>query len=129
MAASGDHADAGLSRVSVLKNQKLGVIKTPGVSLIPVVDFFDDRVPGQSAYSPWYTRALTMQGHLLSTRKLIFSANQVYWNCAQSNWQLRLWNMILIEFCLLSLDLRKMIIKCMFCLQRYFVTLARSTVH
>jgi hypothetical protein len=44
-------------------------------------------------------------------------------------WQLRLWNMILIEFCLLSLDLRKMIIKCMFCPQRYFVTLARSTVH
>jgi hypothetical protein len=44
-------------------------------------------------------------------------------------WQLRLWNMILIEFCLLSLDLQKIIIKCMFCAQRYFVTLARSTVH
>ena len=86
VAAAGDHADAGLSRVSTPWDHKVEVINVPGVSLIPVLDFFDDFAPGQLSYSKWYSRAWTMQEHLLSTRKLIFSENQVYWHCPQSKW-------------------------------------------
>lgn len=86
VAAAGDHADAGLSRVSTPWDHKVEVINVPGVSLIPVLDFFDDFAPGQLSYSRWYSRAWTMQEHLLSTRKLIFSKNQVYWHCPQSKW-------------------------------------------
>lgn len=86
IAACGDHANAGLSRVSTPWNHKVDVINAPGVTLVPVLDSFDDFVPGQLSYSEWYSRAWTMQEHLLSTRKLIFAENQVYWHCPQSKW-------------------------------------------
>ncbi|KAM0438637.1 hypothetical protein ACHAPT_001390 [Fusarium lateritium] len=89
MAVSGTHADAGLSRVSTLWKQPakvVNVVNAPGVSMIPVLDSFDDFSPGQICYSKWYSRAWTMQEHILSTRKLIFSENQVYWHCPQSRW-------------------------------------------
>ncbi|RYP26262.1 hypothetical protein DL767_008112 [Monosporascus sp. MG133] len=86
VAAAGDHADSGLSRVSVPWKHKIEAIHVPGVSLIPVLDFFDDFAPGRLSYSKWYSRAWTMQEQFLSTRKLIFSTNQVYWHCPQSKW-------------------------------------------
>jgi hypothetical protein len=86
VAAAGDHANAGLSRVSTPWNTKIQVINVPGVSLIPVLDYFEYFAPGQLLTSKWYSRAWTMQEHLLSTRELIFTENQVYWHCPQSRW-------------------------------------------
>lgn len=89
VAASGVHADAGLSRVSVdTRKERASIINVSGgVSLIPVLDSFDKDAPtGEVPLSPWYSRAWTMQEHLLSARKLIFTERQVYWHCPQANW-------------------------------------------
>jgi hypothetical protein len=91
IAAASNHADSGLSRVSVKPSWMAGgsihAVHAPGgVSLIPVLDSFDDFAPGPPASSNWYTRAWTMQEHFLSMRKLIFAENQVYWHCPCARW-------------------------------------------
>lgn len=90
IAAASDHADTGLSRVSRkphwTTSGPIHAVHAPGVSLIPVLDSFDDFAPGPLASSIWYTRAWTMQEHFLSMRKLIFAENQVYWHCPCARW-------------------------------------------
>jgi hypothetical protein len=84
IAATGEDANAGLPGVTPgTRNVKQGVIHLPDMSLITAIDGpYYPGVPG----SKWVTRAWTMQEKLLSQRRLIFTEQQVYWQCQCATW-------------------------------------------
>ena len=82
VAASGDDANAGLPGVQAKsRNAQQVIIRTPSLNLISVIDGPDY---GGVRTSAWATRAWTMQERLLSRRRLIFTENQVYWQCREA---------------------------------------------
>ena len=56
-------------------------------SLILVADPCSCRESDWFDYVAWSTRAWTLQEHILSHRKLIFTADQVYWWCPCASWR------------------------------------------
>lgn len=91
VAASGDNANAGLPGIrpnSRTRIQNSFMVK--GVSLLQSVDpaasrgdFFSDSYLGKSV---WYKRGWTFQERIFSRRALIFTEEQVYWECQTAAW-------------------------------------------
>lgn len=65
-------------------------VQTPftikGVTLVRTVDPININSVGYLAESNWNTRGWTFQEGMLSPRALIFTKEQVYWQCSQASW-------------------------------------------
>ena len=65
-------------------------VQTPftikGVTLVQTLDPINVSSNGYLAESNWNSRGWTLQEGLLSPRALIFTKEQVYWQCSQGSW-------------------------------------------
>ena len=92
VAASGDNADSGLPGIRPNTRNRTQVPFTiKGVSLVRTLDpeRSEERHSTFDGYlkeSVWCKRGWTFQEKLLSPRALIFTEEQVYWECQKSSW-------------------------------------------
>jgi hypothetical protein len=85
VAAAGTDANAGLPGVRPgTRDIDQSLIFVGQHSLITVVD--GDDYYGGVKESNWVTRGWTMQEKILSKKTLIFTDQQVYWNCSAATW-------------------------------------------
>ena len=87
VAAYGENADSGLPGVGHCKRtiKKLSC-QIHGFELTSTFDGSPDLSKHPLSASKWCKRAWTMQERLLSRRCLIFTRNQVYWECSRATW-------------------------------------------
>ena len=83
-AASGDHANCGLSGMSIARKFQQQRETVSDVSLAVPLPRFDELNTG--ATLTWNTRAWTFQEKVLSRRLLIFTDYQVYFRCSNGVW-------------------------------------------
>jgi hypothetical protein len=91
VAASGDDADAGLPGVRLARSRKQMPFMIKGVSIVRTLDpdQSKERYSSFLGYlkgSVWAQRGWTFQEKLLSPRALIFTEEQVYWECQAGTW-------------------------------------------
>jgi hypothetical protein len=80
IAAYGDHANCGLPGVEHgTREQVQRILKLGGCELLTVIDIH--KTPSGIDGTTWAQRAWTFQERVMSNRVLVFSENQVYWNC------------------------------------------------
>ncbi|KAF2094335.1 HET-domain-containing protein [Rhizodiscina lignyota] len=85
VAAHGDNANAGLPGIREgTRRPPQRVLRQNGATVITVIDERDYYSGLSGSY--WQTRAWTWQEKLFSSRKLIFSEQQVYWSCKGSTY-------------------------------------------
>ncbi|KAG0627307.1 hypothetical protein M758_2G190800 [Ceratodon purpureus] len=93
VAAAGNSADAGLPGINELKprSREQAPFKVKGIPLVRTLDPEQSR-KGNSSFngylkeSQWCKRGWTFQEKLLSPRALIFTEEQVYWECQTASW-------------------------------------------
>ena len=84
IAASGDDSHHGLAGVDLgTRNVERTIIKLPNLDLLQIID--DGSYDGLRQ-SRWQTRAWTMQEELFSRRRLVFTPQQMYWQCKCAFW-------------------------------------------
>ncbi|KAG0627294.1 hypothetical protein M758_2G189500, partial [Ceratodon purpureus] len=90
VAAAGNSADAGLPGINMPRTREQVTFNVKGISLVRTLDPEQSR-KGNSSFngylkeSQWCKRGWTFQEKLLSPRALIFTEEQVYWECQTSS--------------------------------------------
>jgi len=88
--AAGDHADHGLPGVRPMTRYKVQEpFHVKGVSIVETLDPGEFGTRGIDSYlegTTWNSRGWTLQEGLLSRKLLVFTAEQVYWECQKATW-------------------------------------------
>jgi heterokaryon incompatibility protein (HET) len=87
IAACGKDAQSGLS--GMRQGSRLCIqepFTAKGIAFVQTLDPVNVNSTGYLAESRWNTRGWTFQEGLLSPRLLIFTPEQVYWQCGESSW-------------------------------------------
>jgi len=85
--AAGSDAQSGLPGMrQESRTQQQAPFTVKGVTLIQTLDPININSSGCVTESKWNSRGWTFQEGILSPRTLIFTAEQVYWQCNEASW-------------------------------------------
>lgn len=85
--AAGGDAHTGLPGIrQESRTQLQKPFKAKGVTLVQTLDPINVTRTGYLTESKWNSRGWTFQEGILSPRTLIFTAEQVYWQCIEASW-------------------------------------------
>lgn len=85
--AAGSDAQSGLPGIrQESRTQLQAPFKVKGVTLVQTLDPINVNSTGYLTESKWNKRGWTFQEGILSPRALIFTAEQVYWQCNEASW-------------------------------------------
>ena len=82
VAASGSTVDAGLPGWGETSRSIQSVENVPGMELVTALPPINVCIK----HTPWFTRAWTLQERFFSRRLLVFTENQVHFQCATGTW-------------------------------------------
>jgi hypothetical protein len=86
VAAAGSDANAGLPGMRNGTRDEQVSCKVKDVSLVCALHSEPNDFDNYLSFTTWNSRGWTMQERVLSRRALIFTSEQVYWECQQSSW-------------------------------------------
>jgi Heterokaryon incompatibility protein (HET) len=86
VAAAGDDANSGLPGLHPGGREKQVSLDAQGVSLLRALHAEPNDFDHYLSYTTWNSRGWTMQERALSRRALIFTSQQVYWECEANSW-------------------------------------------
>jgi hypothetical protein len=85
--AAGSDAHGGLPGIqSASRFQEQTPFQIKGVTLVQTLDPISIHGPSYMSESKWNARGWTFQEGILSTRALVFTPEQVYWQCEEATW-------------------------------------------
>src|SRR5256885_3809908 len=86
VAAAGDDANAGLPGLRPGTRVEQVSLDAQGVTLLRALHAEPNDFDHYLSYTTWNSRGWTMQERALSRRALIFTSQQVHWECEASSW-------------------------------------------
>jgi hypothetical protein len=86
VAAAGDNANAGLPGLLPGTRKQQVSLAAHGVPILRTLHAEPNDFDHYLSYTTWNSRGWTMQERALSRRALIFTSQQVYWECKESSW-------------------------------------------